>query len=262
MTASRRACSSNSAAQLVRWILVALASALLLLLLRSWDRRGWRCATALACALFAIVHTTPAQAVYVDQELRTLFSTSHVLSDPSNRPIGQEFVPTVAPHVAVILPLDNSGAGSAESVTVTVRIRERGIGGPVVTDGTVTRTLTIPPPMIGFNQVEFAFSRPVVLDPGELYVLEVESDDDVRWHAYQLEVIFDDEGNPINPCDLFPDMCDRYASGRGIVAGVPNDQGLDFGFQTVVIPGPPGLVGAIALSLLRRPRSAAPRAIS
>ena len=150
-------------------------------------------------------------------------------------PHGQEFVPSVAEHVGVNLRLGwtlTSPGFEPDEVTFSVALRSGSIAGPVLT------TVTLPTITQEFYDewVEFRFTSPMMLTPGELYVIDVTSELDNGWF-YRVS------------------GTDAYAPGSAIQSGVA--QPFDWGFQTLVaIPEPSTFLmtgaGLLAMSVMSR----------
>jgi hypothetical protein len=151
-------------------------------------------------------------------------------------PIGQEFVPSLASLSFVELFTQDFDLANRSSETLEVDIHAATITGTVL--GT-SQPVTLP---AGFEGVTpFAFSTPVPLVPGNLYVIEALADPSHDWAVGRT-----DEG----PLDTYP-------LGRPITLGVPQNPGTaDLWFREGIgtVPEPSSLaqlgVGMIALLVM------------
>lgn len=85
-------------------------------------------------------------------------------------PAGQEFTPSQTPMVAADVEL--ARANFAGDANITVRVRDATIDGTIL--GEVTQI--VPETLVGEEWIHFDLPTPVPLAPGQIYVLEVETD--------------------------------------------------------------------------------------
>lgn len=208
----------------------------------------------LSVALVAFVMPLDARAGYIDQQNLPSWTWSGYLD--VSQATGQEFVPAVSEHLAVELgfwPVQYGDAPQtepgqpvgikpildpAQPVNITLRIRHGAMDGTVV-DGTEVIQTFLPDaayrdPFQVPQWVQFAFEQPVMLNPSQLYVIEVHADGPAYWWIDTLFVL-------TNPGNLPPLLIDRYLDGRAIIAGTA-DETKDFLFRTIVASDPSGQV--------------------
>ena len=158
---------------------------------------------------FAMITNVASSQEYVDQECTEVWTCYQI---DHFEPIGQEFVPSVSPHTAVELYIDDPNVGLPPD-PITVNIREDTIDGPVV----ATVTTTVPNAEPGW--IRFQFPSSVGLTPGQTYVIEASTTTALwGWCASQLD----------SGC---------YEPGGNYRFGLPDDQ-FDFSFKTLVTDEP------------------------
>ncbi|HET9476398.1 MAG TPA: hypothetical protein VFP63_02795 [Dehalococcoidia bacterium] len=128
-------------------------------------------AVALVTALVALGWQHPEYALahgYVDQA--NDLTNGGAAQVQFAEPVGQEFTPSKSVLVGVDVRLvDFNNTGNA---TMTARVRSGTIGGPVVAEA----TRILPQNLLGAAEwVRFDFPSPVIVTPGNLYVLELDS---------------------------------------------------------------------------------------
>lgn len=243
---------------------------------RKW---GYVCGVVLGAVLVG-VHVGEATAEYIDQSNADSYSYHQFVDLAQDGPYGQEFVPSVAEHIAVELQLTApigtldppSPGGLEQPANVTLSIRAGSIDGVLVAGAQVTRLLSDSD--LDGSWIRFTFDQPVILTPGELYVLDVSADGPVSWRLdlgrQNLIVLIDDMVAEVFGAN------DRYLPGQAIYDGQPASSVFggttpfgataapDFGFRTVVatdpgaasVPEPAGifLVPAGILAMMRSRR--------
>lgn len=197
----------------------------------------------LSVALAAFVMPIDARAGYIDQE-SPLNPIHHYLAvvPTTSGAYGQEFVPTVAEHLAIELGLKLQYLGSFDPVHVgildqpihvSLRIREATITGSIVEGSEVTRALSNE----DFTEpwVHFAFEQPIVLNAGQTYVIELLRNTSVGWLLGAVELSH--LGASPEPSALQS----PYSGGNAIADG-HSLSSLDFTFRTIVATDPVGQV--------------------
>lgn len=129
-------------------------------------------AVALVTALAALAWQHPEHALahgYVDQANDVTLGGINQIQ--VYEPIGQQFIPSKSLLVGVDVRLaDINNTGNA---IVTARVRAGSIAGAVVAEA----TRALPQDLLGGAEwVRFDFPAPVIVTPGNLYVLELDSD--------------------------------------------------------------------------------------
>jgi len=153
-------------------------------------------------------------------------------------PLGQEFTPEADIITVVEIAIDDVDLPS-ETVSITTKIRDNTITGPIV----ASATLTLESPSDVVNWWHFDFGEEIVVTAGNRYVIDVSIPmGSARW-SWQAWEDSDGIGIP----------------GRRIVSGnyLSETDNLAFGFRTYTVPEPATLFlfGLGGLGLLRKRRA-------
>jgi len=122
----------------------------------------------------ALIQTNAWAMPLVDQRAENSISFGHTITPLGGGSAGQAFVPTVAEHVGVQLMLSNiviTPARDSGQLDLTLNVHEGSIGGSVVE----TVQVSLSGGNLLLQWVEFDFASPLMLNPGQTYVLELVS---------------------------------------------------------------------------------------
>jgi hypothetical protein len=173
--------------------------------------RRWITCSALAVLLSAQFGASASAHGVIDQSNLVDGGAQQILA---HQPIGQEFTPSQPLLVAVDIAL----FGSAEpgSGAITVNIRQETITAPVLATTSQVVSACQADELPFTCMVHFDFPAPVLVTPGMVYVLELQTTTPI--HAWQGDAFGGD-----------------YPGGSAIIQGIV-DPHKDYGFQTYAQP--------------------------
>lgn len=194
---------------------------------------------AMIATLLGATAVTAARADVVDQSYIPVTGQGFNTGSSSNRPLGQEFTPTLGSLDFVDLYIGDAGSDAGPGATFLLNIRAGSILGAIL--GTSNSVFVADNTNLGvgsyanFIVTRFTFASPVALTPGATGVIEiVQQSPPANFAAY---------GGPLS--------ASTYAGGRAIVGGLPQAN-FDFAFRegltTAAIPEPSPLALAAVLA--------------
>lgn len=188
---------------------------------------------ALSCVVMAAGAASAARADIIDQSNTTTSTQIFNTNSNSNRPIGQEFLPTLSALDFVDLRVDDFGSDVGPGANFLVNIRLGTITGTIVGTSNITFVPDGTNTGGGSTITRVLFPTLVSLVPNSLYVIDV----------VQTGTIVPGNGN----FGIGGNSGNTYAAGRAIIGGTPSTTNFDFffreGLRAVPVPEP----GSIAL---------------